>query len=143
MSGLRFWYHAATGKQIPVESGDDPCLPLFDEPVLFGLHDEMFDEARNLEKEEADRRLVSLAVANGWTLIDGAHDRKAPAVVAPSEETARIAARQLRSQRRLSVLRVETLEAGLSAGRGSVVLQGWTVEWFLEGTPLHALQKRE
>jgi hypothetical protein len=112
---------------------------LFETPARFGLHEEMLDEVGELRKLDADRVLVSLAVANGWTLADGGPETTPPTVIAPGEAAARIAARQLQLCRTLRALRIETIDGPVRAGRTVRLIQGWDVEWFLQDTPIRAL----
>ena len=136
---MRFWHRAADGAYLPLERGMDPCIPLFEAPGRFGLHEEMLDEVGDLRKLDADRVLVSLAVANGWTLADGGPETTPPKVIAPGEAAARIAARQLQLCRTLRALQIETIDGPVRAGRTVRLIQGWDVKWFLQDTPVSAL----
>jgi len=139
MSGVRFWRRAANGEEIPLERWIDPCLPLFEMPARFGLHDEMLDEVRALRRDEADRVLVSLAVANGWVLVEGAPETMPPRVIAPGETAARTATRRLQLHRQLPELRIETIDGALRAGRAVALIRGQDVQRFVDGTPVSAL----
>jgi hypothetical protein len=117
----------------------DVCLPLFEKPKKFGLHEEMLDEVDGFDKTTGDKILVSLAVANRWVLVDGSHDKPEPIIVAPSESAGRVAARRLHFERELQSLRVEIVAGGPTPGRVVAPVYGDDVTRFLDGTPLDDL----
>ena len=139
MAGRSFWYRVNTGDEVPVHPSEDLCLPLFDKPSVFSLHEEILDEVRALHRDVADQTLISLVVRNGWSLVDAAHNGSFPKVVAPSEDTARIAIRKLQMLCNPSVIHVETLHKRLETGRKIVEIHRTDIQLFLEGTPLYAL----
>mgnify|MGYP006440027671 CR=1 FL=1 len=140
MSGLRFWRRNATGEEIPLASAMDACLPLFETPKIFGLHEEMLDEVSAYTRAVGDRILASLAVANGWTLVDGAYDVAPPQVITPSEDPGRLATRSLRDRRQLPELQVERVEVKRSIWRDIAHMHGWQIQAFLDGNQLSCIQ---
>ena len=143
MAGRSFWYRVKTGEEIPVHPSEDLCLPLFDKPTLFGLHEEMLDEARSLQPDVQDHALVSLAVKNGWALADAGHNRECCNVIAPSEDAARITIRQLQFHSGPNFIRVEIVNGGFEENRTAVEIHGWNIHYFATGTPLSAFQQTD
>lgn len=143
MAGRRFWYRVTTGEEVPVEPSEGLSLPLLDKPRLFGLHEEMLDEARKLGADGSDHKLVSLAVKNGWTMVDAVQHKTFSKVIAPSEAQARIAIRRLQFHVYPKAVRIETLDDRLDYGRKVVEIYGWSIQRFVEGAPLHALRQED
>jgi hypothetical protein len=139
LAARSFWYHVTTGTEVPVDPSGDLCLPLFDKPKLFGLHEEMLDEARQLYTDVADHLLFSLAVRNGWTLVDAGHNRNFCQVFAPAECNARDAVGRLQLHSDPAFIRVKIVDEGLGEIRTAGEIHGWRICAFAEGTPLSAL----
>lgn len=143
MAGRSFWYRVATGEEVPVEPSEDRCLPLFEKPRLFGLHEEVLDRMRHLYREEVNRKLVNLVVRSGWTLVDTDRNTNYCKVLAASEAMARSAVSRINLHSDPAWIYIETVGGRQEKGGIAIELPSRSIFLFIEGAPLHGLQQAE